>query len=238
MKKIIILLALLFSHCLFASSSVRITDLSGDVKVRRGLDEHWQLARTGMVLETIDTILTGEKSRVKLALAEANNFILGANAILDIADLRRISRKELFLLITSEKIEKLPQRKSGGQLRISNVNVLHGEKKDSVVEKVTNPLLEQAWQQHRNGGIDLLEQKYYTNAIVKFHKTLKTYVEVKDCGEIYYFLGQAFERLENEGQALEAYSNSIKMNFASECIDEQSLFRREKTEKAIMRLKR
>ncbi|MCA9733453.1 hypothetical protein KC799_15055 [candidate division KSB1 bacterium] len=238
MKKLLFLLAFLTTQFLFAGNAARIAEMSGEVKVRRGLDEHWQAAKPGMDLDALDTILTGEKSEVRLSLDGEVNFILGANAILDISDLRRISRQELFLIITSEKIESLPARKSPGSLRINNVNVLHGAKKNDSERPELNPKIEQEWQQHRNGGIDLLQQDFYTNAIIKFHKTLKTYVQVKDCGEIYFYLGQAFEALENEGQALQAYSNSISENNESECQDTPSIDRREKTTKAIQRLKR
>ncbi|KAA3660818.1 MAG: hypothetical protein DWQ10_05860 [Calditrichaeota bacterium] len=238
MKSLVIFIALIPTHFLFAGNDAHIAEMSGEVKVRRGLDEHWQAAKPGLDLDALDTILTGEKGEVRLSLDGDVNFTLGANAILDISDLRRISRQELFLIITSEKIESLPPRRSPGSLHINNVNVLHGAKKTDTGRPKLNSKIEREWQQHRNGGIDLLQQDFYTNAIIKFHKTLKTYVQVKDCGEIYFYLGQAFEALENEGQALEAYSNSISENDEQACQDAPSAHRREKSEKALQRLKR
>ncbi len=238
MKKNIFFCLLFLSGMLQAGNTARIENFTGDVKIRRGLDESWQPAHSSLILETFDTILTGEKSRVKLLLADGGQFILGANAILDIADLRRISKRELFLIITSEKIEKLPQRRGGSGFHINNVNVLHGSKKLDTDADGVNPQLELEWRRNRNGGVDLLEQRFYTNAIIKFHKTLKTYIDVKDCGELYFYLGQAFEGLQNQGQALEAYTSSIKSNVADECTGEAAFLRREKAGKAILRLKR
>ena len=234
MKKSVLIICLFFANFLVAS--VRIDQLSGEVKIRRGLDENWQTAHAGMDLEPLDTILTGEKGRVKLRLAEGGLFTLGANAILDIADLRRISKRELFLIITSEKIELLPQRKAGSGMQIENVNILHGEKK---VEKKNRqkPDLKISWLRNRNGGIDLLEQQFYSNAIVKFHKMLKKFIEVKDCGEIYYYLGQAFEGLQNDGQALENYSNALQQNLRDDCVENADAIRRASTKEAIKRLK-
>lgn len=238
MKHLIGYVILIIAGILHAGNSVRISNMSGEVKIRRGLDENWQMAHNGMNLEPLDTILTGEKGQVKLALPEGSFFVLGANAILDIADLRRISRRELILIITSEKIERLPQHKKRSGMHFENVNVLHGERK--VEKKVAEDHNEMAlaWMRNRNGGVDLLEQQFYTNAIVKFHKILKAYNEVKDCGEIYYYLGQAFEGLQSEGQALEAYTNALKMNTIDDCKNASASIRREATQNAIQKLKR
>ncbi len=80
-----------------ASITAKITDLSGDVKIRRGVEEHWQTTKTGILLEEIDTILTENDAWAVLETSEGKTFKLGSNAVLDIRDLRDTTEKDLFL---------------------------------------------------------------------------------------------------------------------------------------------
>ena len=51
-----------------ADSEVEIMAVSGDVKIRYGLEENWSKADIGILLKDIDTILTGENGEVVLQL--------------------------------------------------------------------------------------------------------------------------------------------------------------------------
>ena len=59
-----------------AESSVRIKSSSGDVKIRRGVEETWHPASAGTELEEIDSILTGEAGQVVLELTGGGTFRL------------------------------------------------------------------------------------------------------------------------------------------------------------------
>ena len=56
-KKLFLIIALLQYHqIVFASMQAKIISISGEVKIRRGVEEQWQEAELGMLLEEIDTI--------------------------------------------------------------------------------------------------------------------------------------------------------------------------------------
>jgi hypothetical protein len=61
LKRIQLALVTLFgmAQLAWAAPAVKIISLSGEVKVRRGVEETWHHAAAGMRLEEIDTILTG-----------------------------------------------------------------------------------------------------------------------------------------------------------------------------------
>lgn len=182
---------------------VAIIKISGEVKIRRGVDEHWQPAAGGTLLDDIDTILTGEAGKVQLRLHDGAKFELGPNSILDIADLRKISEREMFLLLMSRKINNIGPRENKTKLRIGNVHVTHGELKTTASGKGSVEL--DTWQLERNGATALYKQELTTNAIVKFNKILQKYPDANDCGELHFLLGTAFESIAKTGQAMSAY---------------------------------
>jgi len=199
-----------FTESAFAASSVKIISISGEVKVRRGVEESWQRAAAGMSLEEIDTILTGEASTVTLETQEGETFRLGSYAILDIADLRKITEREMFLYLMSQKVNQIPARPEKAKLRVGNVSAIHGESKAGAARNRSERDESQNWKQETNGARALYEQRYYPNAIVKLHKVLVKYPNREDCGEIHFYLGKSFEALKEPGQAAEAYKAALE----------------------------
>ena len=130
-KKLVVILicVLLSTQIVFAATQVKIVNISGEVKIRRGVEETWEDAARGMVLKEIDTIQTGEGAEVTLEINSSESFKLRENSILDISDLRKISEKEMLLFLMSKKIQKIEPRKQKTPLRVGNVSVVHGESK-------------------------------------------------------------------------------------------------------------
>jgi tetratricopeptide (TPR) repeat protein len=223
----------IFAEFAPAATAVKIISLSGDVKIRRGVEENWQHAAAGMWLEEIDTILAGEAANVTLELRDGAIFRLGSFAILDIADLRKMTERELFLYLMSQKVHQIPTRQEKTRLHIGNVSVVHGESKARAAQGKATKDEQQSGVQETNGAIALYDQHYYPNAIVKLHKVLAKYPDSKDCGERYYYLGKAFEALNNPGQAVEAYKISLEQL----CDHPDSKQRAEEVRQAIARLK-
>ncbi len=203
----------------FAGLQVRILEVSGDVKSRRGVEENWEQAQAGQLLEEIDTILTGSGSRIKLKIIDGKIFELGSDSILDLVDLRPMSEDELFLQLMSFKINKIEPRSEKSRLRISNVTVIHGESRVSSgqgkTENKTLPL-------EMNGARALYSQSYYPNTIIRLYKIMSKYVKIDDCGEIHYYLGKSFEALDKKGQALDAYEVALKKHEEQGCHIQQS----------------
>lgn len=215
-----------------AAPAVKIVSLSGEVKVRRGVEETWHLAAAGMRLEEIDTILTGEASAVVLETPDGATFRLSSYAILDIADLRKITEREMFLYLMSNKVNQIPARQEKTRLRIGNVSVIHGTSQAESSRRAAEDE-SQIWVQESNGAKALYDQHYYPNAVVKLHKILAKYPNLEDCGEIHFYLGKAFEALSKPGQASDAYKIALERL----CDDGASKQRADEARQAIERLK-
>jgi len=220
-----------------AEIAVTVIKSSGNVKVRYGLDEKWQPLALGNILKDIDTILTGEQSEAVLKLESGTTFKLGSNAVLDIGDLRKIYEKELFLYLMSKKVENMEPRYEKTPLRIGNVSVVHGESKKI---KDTGTFLqgEQDWAEWElNGAIDLQDQAYHPNAIIKLHTILDKYPETIDMGKVYFYIAQSFEALNMYGQAIDAFEVVIDAYSQETKINEEKKVRLAASEKAVERLK-
>lgn len=221
------------SQSAFAAAPIKIISVSGDVKIRRGVEENWQRAVAGMLLEAVDTILTGEAATVTLEIQDGATFRLGSFAILDVADLRKITEREMFLYLMSQKVNQIPARPEKAKLRVGNVSVIHGASQAETGSNKSAANATQNWKPESNGAQALYEQGYYPNAVVKLHKVLAKYPGLEECGEVHFNLGQAFEALHKPGQAIEAYKTVLERL----CANDASKQRAEEARRAIARLK-
>ena len=239
-KKILIILICfsLLAQVALTENKVKIIKISGDVKIRRGVEENWQAAKIGMLLEEIDSILTGETAEVFLQIHDGTTFKLGSYAILNISDLRKISEKELFLYLMSKKINKIEQRNEKTRLRIGNVSVVHGESKAESSGSSNNNSEPNLWIQEVNGAKALHNQKFYPNTIVRLHKILDKYTDIQDCGEIHFYLGKSFEAINKSGQAANAYQLVLNRYSEQTCNNDAAKGRYNEALQAIEGLKR
>jgi len=232
-----LLLALpLFSQPVSNESNVRIVRLHGDVRVRSGLDEAWTAAGLGMQLKPLDSVFAGEASEVVLVLGDETRFVLGGNAVLDIGDLRRITERQLFLFLMSQKVGRIAAHDSSTTIRIANVSVVRGSQKQIQAEPLPLPDA-QGWVREKNGAKALFDAGYYANAVVKFYTVLRRHPGVPDRGEIHLYLGQAFESLNETGCALDAYQTALDRVNAGPEMPKQLVERKAQIEAALLRLK-
>ena len=231
---IIILMLSVFTFTQTAlSQEVKIIKMSGEVKIRHGVEEFWQPASLGIFLKDIDSILTGERGEVTLQIDEARQFHLGPNSLLDIADLREISEQELFLYLMKSKLGKVDKRNGKTPLRIGNVSVVHGAYQDTTQQEVTQPSPESE-EQLKNGIRALYTQHYYPNTILKINKTIEDQNIPDQCGELHYYLGSSFEKLDKPGQAIDAFEKAVQQSKSGSCAGSEWS---EKAENSLLKLK-
>lgn len=229
---ILILVGLLLD--VHANPAVKIVQLNGDVKVRHGLEEIWEKAALGEMLEEIDTILILEGA-VVLEIRENVTFTLGSNSMLDIGDLRLIQERELYLFLMEQKVDQIKPRLQRVPLRIGNVSVVHGLNAPEKTDPAPNEAFKAWWRKETNGAAALLTQKFYPNTIVKAHKILSKYAEIEDCGEVHFYLAQSLEALGKTGQAIEAYQFVIDRCGKSDCAENPAAAERAEAARAALK---
>jgi hypothetical protein len=183
--------------------------MSGEVKVRLGVDEKWQPAQLDLLLEDIDTIWTGEDGSTVLELDNGQKFRLSANSMLDIIDLKELDQQELFLILMKMKLGKVEVKNDKTPLQLGTVSLVHGTSKDSstLPLQTSAPELQEAM---KNGIRDLYKQSFYPNTILKIEKFYAQHPDIRDCGELQYYLGHSFETIGQPGQAKDAYSRVVQ----------------------------
>jgi len=237
MKKTLVFtfLFMIITSTAFAATHVTILNIHGDVRIRKGIEENWSKAKQGMILEDIDSIMTGKRASVVLRVDAKQSFTLQENAMLDILDLRAISEQELFLFIMEQKLKKVEPASPKTKLRIGNVSVVHGELKADV-QKVDQVHSDDLWVQEKNGAISLYHQDYLTNSIMKMYRILDNYNDIEDCGEMHLYLGKAFESLHKTGQAIDSYRISIDRSSTGTCDTTEQLRIKNQSREALKRL--
>jgi hypothetical protein len=219
-----------------AESAVRIIAASGDVRVRRGLEESWVPSGAGAELKPLDTILCGEASQAVLTLEDGTRFTLGGNALLDVSDLRRITERQLFLFLMSQKVGRITAPAQPPALRVTRVSVVRGAQKREP-EPPSPPAGFQPWVREINGARTLFEEGLVPNAIIKYYRILQRYPPADDRGEIHFDLGRAFEAIHETGRALDAYQAAGERLNAGSGTTARSAERRAFIEAALLRLK-
>lgn len=214
-KRMMLLFALVFvsQTIAHAAMSVKIVQLSGEVKVRRDVEEKWEAAAIGMLLKEGDTILTLEAGEVVLERAPGVQFRLSGNAMLDISDLREMSERELFLKLMSEKVGKLAPRSEKIPLRLGEVSAVRGADKNA---KPNVPPATQDWQRATNAARALRAQHLLPNAVLKLHRIKNNFPQRGDCGEVSLELAQVYEALQHKGRARDEYEAA-----RAECREQQ-----------------
>ena len=235
-RTLLILAGLLSFRSMPAEPAVRIAAATGDVRVRRGLEESWTPSGADTELKPLDTILCGEASQAVLVLEDGTRFTLGGNALLDVSDLRRITERQLFLFLMSQKVGRIAASDSSSVLHITSVSVVRGARKETGVEPPPASDL-RLWTRERNGARTLFDAGLVPNAIIKYYKILQRYPSADDGGEIHCSLGRAFEAIHETGRASDAYRTAQERLNAPSKADPQSAERRAFIEAALSRLK-
>ncbi|MDM7924628.1 MAG: hypothetical protein QUS35_01255 [bacterium] len=225
--------------CPTAGSAVRIETVSGDVRVRRGLEENWSKARPGLPLEALDTVWSGEASGTVLLLEDGTRFTLGGNAILDIGDLRRVTERQMFLFLMSRKVEGLAASDSSRPIRIANVSVVRGANRGERTDADAGGRAGRAeWVREKNGAQALSDAGLTPNAVIRLCRILERYPGLQDGGEIHWMLGRAFETLNQPGRAMDAYRTALeRIDSLNEDDRPRAGERRARIEAAMGRLK-
>ncbi len=225
---------LVFAASQTAFSKVTIFSVKGDVRIRRGMDEEWQPASRDITLQDLDTILCLEGS-ARLQVDDHLTFDLGPNSILDISDLRRITKREMFLYLMSEKVKNIKPSKNRSKLRVGSVSVVHGESKRQ--PKTAAPQVVTAdWRLAYNGGVAMFQHGLYANTIVKLVKVQKKYAGIQDCGEIDFYIARAFRALDEDGQARDRFEQVLEKS--ASCDSPASRDRYRQAERAMDQLDR
>src|SRR5260221_4998481 len=106
--------------------------LYGLLYARHNVQEQWVRVGRCDVLKTEDSMKSDEKSSSSLLVDGKTTVVLPEMAIIDLSDLRTLSKEDLLLKLAMERIRRIPAKDRDQDISIPQATTLHGENKDAV----------------------------------------------------------------------------------------------------------
>lgn len=203
MKKINIVLILMLGFAINIFADIKLSSVKGDVKVRRGVSEQWQQIKTGDILNLEDAIFIGSKSAAAVSVDGQKKITLPEKTIVEMSDLRYLSKEELLLKLAMERIIAVPQQDRRDELMPAQTTVIHGEKKQETSAAV-KPTVENALKM-LNGAKLLFENNFYGTCALRVREVLRIHPTIETGIEYKLLTANSFEKAELFDEALSEY---------------------------------
>ena len=188
------------------ASEITVSRVQGEVLVRAGVQETWQSVKKGDMLKPHDSMRTGENSTaILLVSAEGkppSKITLPSNVILDLSDVRTLTRDELILKLTMERVRSSEYDWKNSELEIPNATVVHGERKD---EGGGNGTDEGTARLRMNGTRVLFQNGFFSTCALKGLSLMGRFPSLGETFENRYMIAVSLERSDLRGEALHEY---------------------------------
>jgi hypothetical protein len=186
-----------------SGQDVMMQRTKGDVTVRHGVAETWNVVAAGDVLKPDDTIRTGKKGSAVLLVDKTKRIELPSNVIVDVSDIRELSQEELMLKLTMEKVRASSYEWKNDQMNIPNAPIVHGEDRTPTRPLTENEL--EVGKSEWNGTKVLYDNGYYPTSALKAMDVLRRYPPLGKSFENRLLIAEALERSDLRGEALNEY---------------------------------
>jgi len=188
------------------AGNIVVHRVNGDVSIRHGVTEVWMRVAAGDVLRPDDTMRTGKKgSAVVTAETEhagRKTMTLPAEVIVDMSDIRELSRDELMLNLTMEKVRSSSYEWKNEELHIPNAAVVHGA-------NAAPPGLKEAdiatGMQQLNGARVLFDNGFFATCALRGLEVFRRFPALGADFRQRMMVAEALERTSLKGEALSEY---------------------------------
>lgn len=202
------ILIILLSFALLTSNAqeqiYKVKKLKGEAQVRHGTRENWQKLSTGDTLRADDTIILQKDGYIEI---EAMNIFFKSNGaiILNISDLRRLSKEDLLLQLAFEEMKNIPdvkvERKNAKSTGIYGSEISKREVKPKEVQNLTH-----FWV----GGVKaLFENGFYETSAIRAKNLMLKFSELKDDLDLKMLVATSLEKIGLYGEAIAEYRKII-----------------------------
>jgi hypothetical protein len=207
MKKCILGCFALAATTVFAGDIV-VHRINGDVSIRHGVTEVWTRVAAGDVLRPDDTMRTGKKgSAVVTAVTEKSGRItmnFPPEVIVDMSDFRELSREELILKLTMEKVRSSSYQWKNDELHIPNAAAVHGANAAPAGLKegdVTTGMFQ------LNGARVLFDNEFFATCALRGLEVFRQFPVLAQDFQQRMMVAEALERANLKGEALNEYGS-------------------------------
>lgn len=184
-------------------ADIRVVALKGRVYVRHNVQEEWTAVARGDVLKPDDSMKSGEKSSASLLVDGKTTVVLPEQAIIDLSDLRTLTKEDLLLKLAMERIRRIPAKGSDEEISIPRTTTIHGRDEDehkSVPE--TDPAV---GSMQMRGAEILFGNGFYETGVLKAKGLFRIHPELSKRIDDRMMVAKALETLKLKGEAMEEY---------------------------------
>jgi len=203
MRRIIfVATVMLFNLSLYAQ--VVVTTVKGDVAVRHGVSNEWLPVRVGDILKPDDSMRSGEHSSATILIDGKRRVVIPEHTLLDVGDLRNLTREELMLKLAMERVRAVPDREQDS-LIVPQTTIVHGERKEPNERSETSGQGRQSGLLQLNGARVLFRHGFYGTCALRAKEVFRLYPECSRHIDDRLMVAAALEKVELYGEALTEY---------------------------------
>lgn len=188
------------------ADDIRVQNARGEVSVRHGVTEAWVPAASGDLLRPHDSMKTGGTGTAVLSVAMAagvKTIEVPPDVIVDMSDIRDLTREDLMLKLTMEKVRGSSYQWNESDPAVPNAGVIHGSKKGAGRELTENEL--RTGRMQLNGARVLFEYGFYSTCVLRSMEIFRMYPDLSGSFEDRLRVAQALERAQLNGEAVSEY---------------------------------
>src|SRR5258708_7304754 len=182
---------------------IKVVSEKGAVYVRHNVQEEWMPVSRGDVLKPDDSMKSGGKSSASLLVDGKTTVVLPEMAIIDLSDLRTLSREDLVLKLAMERIRRIPAKERDQDISIPAATTMHGANMDArTAVTASDPQI--AFMQMKGAEV-LFENGFYETGVLRAKGLFRIHPELSKRIDDRMMVAKALEALKLKGEALEEY---------------------------------
>jgi hypothetical protein len=199
--------AMLVLAAIPSRAGIRVQSLRGDVTVRHGASEQWVVVAPGDALRPEDSIRLGERSSATVVLdgsgGETRTVELPPMVIVDMADLRNMTRDDLLMKLAMEDVRSAPKTPSGGGGATPKTTTTRAGNRDA---GPTRPPEAGSLNELRLNGAGVLhEYGFYGPCVLRSREILRVEPALKERVDSRLLMADALEKMNLGEEAYNVY---------------------------------
>ena len=195
-------------------ADIKVTAVKGSVYVRHNVQEQWVSVSPGDVLKPDDSMKSGRKSSATVVIDDKTTLTMPEQAIIDMSDLRTLTKEELLLKLAMERIRSVPDKSGDDELSIPRTTTMHGANMDRrPAAGVADP---EAGTMRMKGTEVLFGNGFYETGILKAKELFRLYPDLSGRIDDRLMVAKALEALKLKGEAMEEYIQLGKAQLTDE----------------------
>ncbi|TLY33621.1 MAG: hypothetical protein E6K56_00570 [Ignavibacteria bacterium] len=195
-------------------ADIKVTAVKGSVYVRHNVQEQWVSVSPGDLLKPDDSMKSGRKSSATVLIDDKTAVIMPEQAIIDMADLRTLTKEELLLKLAMERIRSVPDKSGDDELSIPRTTTIHGSNMDQ--HAAAGAVDPEMGTMRMKGTEVLFGNGFYETGILKAKELFRLYPDLSSRINDRLMVAKALEALRLKGEAMEEYIQLGKAQLTDE----------------------